>query len=178
MRIRFPGPWGFQDEAWKNHLRDVPTVYRLRATNPDTGAVKAIHRASGVDQEGVLDIGTTAHGYGRALTLLRACRTGRGSHAAGLKYHEYDFKDAFPLATLRIEGVEVESEELAEAIELALIETYLYRFKDLPPLNSTAGNWGKVASWLEDLGRNPRRPNGELDLDGLVPEALLIDEDV
>ena len=178
MRIRFQGPWGFHDEAWKNQLRDVPTVYRLRATDPDTGAIKPIPRASGVsDHEGVLDIGTTAHGYGRILTLLRACRSGRGSHAAGLKYHVYDYADAFPLATLRVEAIEVASEELAEAIELALIETYLYEFKDLPPLNSTAGNWRKVARWLKSQGRRPRKPDSEIDLDGLIPAALLFDED-
>jgi hypothetical protein len=172
MRIRFQGPWSLQ-RGWQNHLSDTPIVYRLRAWIDQAVTSRSVARAHGVDHEGVLDIGMSGHGYGRIQTFLRTCRTGRGSHAAANKFHDYNFEDAFPISTLKIEAVQLPSEELAEAVELALLEDYLYRFKDLPPLNSTAGNWRAVAAWLESLGREPRKTDGVIDLDGLIPLTLL-----
>lgn len=172
--IRFDGPWSFDNEEWKGHVRGSPAVYRLRAWDSAAGRPRVIGRAGGNDDAGVLDIGTTGGGYGRLLTLLRAARTGRGSHAAGLKFHGYEFAAVFPLPTLRIEVAHLSSNKLAEAVELRLIEDYLYAFKDLPPLNSTQGNWRSVERWLEGQGR-AARINDEVNLAGLLPLDLLLD---
>ena len=168
MKVHFTGPWPFESGAWKAHVRATPATYRLRAWDRDTDSAVPISRASSVDHEGVLDIGTTSGGYGRLSTALRAMKTGKGSHAAGLKYFGYDFATAFPLKDIQVEVVHVPTEELAEAVELWLLEDYLWRYKDLPPLNSTAGNWKKVDRWLRSLGRTPRCDD-LINLRGLLP---------
>jgi hypothetical protein len=166
--IRFEGPWDFDGEVWKTQIGAGPAAYRLRAFDLNTGLPRVVERAGARDEEGVLDIGTTGGGYRRLRTLRQAARTGKGSHAAGLKYYWNNFQSVFPLSCLRIEVAHVPSASLAEAVELSLLERYLYKFKDLPPLNSTRGNYRSVEQWLISLGREPRK-DGWIDLSGLLP---------
>lgn len=173
MIVQFDGPRGFDDESWKDHVSTSSGVYRLRAW-AESGP-RHLTRASGaVDLDGILDIGTTSGLYGRLLELLRACRHGRGSHSAGLRFNHYGYATAFPLESLRIEVLPLATAPLAEALELALIEHYIWTFKDSTPLNSTQGNWRSVDRWLRSQGREPRR-NGCVDLRGLLPDQRVVD---
>jgi hypothetical protein len=81
----------------------------------------------------------------------------------------YDFGSVFAPDSLRIEFIHLGSKELAEALELALLEEYRWRFKDRPPLNGSAGKYRKVRQWLEQQGRAARDIDGWIDLSGLLP---------
>jgi hypothetical protein len=82
---------------------------------------------------------------------------------------EPDFGSVFSPDSLRIELIHLGSKELAEALELALLEEYRWRFKDRPPLNGSAGKYRKVYQWLEQQGRAARDSDGWIDLSGLLP---------
>jgi len=125
-----------------------------------------------VDEIGILDIGESNNGRRRLNDFLGAAQGKPRSHRAGWEYSKnaYDFGAVFPLDTLRVEFIHVDSKDIAEAIELALLEDYRWRFKDRPPLNGSAGKYRKVETWLRDVhGRDPRTADGWLDLDGLLP---------
>jgi len=166
--LEFQGPFDFAKRAWTTSVRQEPLVYRLRVWDDVAGTFRQLARAGGVDVEGVLDIGESQHGRTRLVEFCCAVEGKHRSHRAGLEYSWYDFASTFPIDHLRIEFLHVESKELAEGIELALLEDYRWRFKDRPPLNGSSGKAKKVEQWLASLDRQPRK-DGWLDLDGLVP---------
>lgn len=172
MQVNWTGCWTLMDNSWKPHVQAVPGTYRLRV-RADAGW-RVVGRAGGDDSEGVLDIGTTKNLSNRLYTLRHAILNGRASHAAGIKFNIYDFKDVFPHDALRIEVVQLPTENHAEALELGLLEHYLYRFKDLPPLNSTAGNWKAVMKWIKGRGLNHRLPSKTLNLAPVMPPGVLL----
>jgi hypothetical protein len=97
------------------------------------------------------------------------------SHRAGIDYSAewgYDFTTVFPPARLRIDVLQVTSKELAEAIELELLERYRWAYKDRPPLNSAEGKYRKVHDWLTGQNREPRDDEGWLNLNGLVDNLI------
>lgn len=97
------------------------------------------------------------------------------SHSAGVEYSTrwgYDFGTVFPSVQLRIDVLKVSSTELAEAIELDLLERYRWDHKDRPPLNSSAGKYRKVYAWLRNMKREPRSSDGWLNLDGLIDDLI------
>ncbi|MCD6498055.1 MAG: hypothetical protein J7M25_07095 [Deltaproteobacteria bacterium] len=173
-RLKFEGPYQLSNGAWQEHARSEPMVYRIRAWDLKTKKPRPIPRAARLDTSGILDIGESEKGLGRIEAFLGAAQGKKRSHRAGLEYsaNEYDFGSVFPLNTLMVDFLHVESKELAEALELALLEEYRWLFKDRPPLNGSAGKYRKVYDWLHDtIGRDPRDADGWLDLEGLLPRG-------
>ncbi|MFW6087447.1 MAG: hypothetical protein ACODAG_09595 [Myxococcota bacterium] len=163
-KLRFSGPYGLATGEAVACARPQPMVYRLFAWDGSTDGPRAIPRAVTVDEEGVLDIGESANGKRRLTDFLGAAQGKLRSHRAGWEYAVYEFTSTFPLDTLHVEILHVDSKELAEAIEVALLEDYRWRFNDRPPLNSSAGKPNKTVSWLQALGTRPRDDEGWLNL--------------
>ena len=178
--FNFKGPWKLDSDDWvaDDRVREQLGVYRLIAWDVSRDRPKTIPRAVGADKAGVLDIGMSVNLRSRLNALWACCRAEPDhlvlGHAAGVKYAAYKFREAFPFEHLRIEVLHLDDEQpvLADAVELTLLEHYLYEFKNLPPLNSTAGNWRKVERWLKSKGREARDAEEWIDLDGLLPEGL------
>lgn len=167
----FEGPFDFVSRSWRGVVRREPIVYRLRVWEVGTSTFRAIPRAGGVDPDAVLDIGESHDGRRRLDEFCCALEGKPRSHRAGREFsiHGYDFGSLFTPSSLRIEFIHLGSKELAEALELALLEEYRWRFKDRPPLNGSAGKYRKVHQWLERQGRVPRDVDGWIDLSGLLP---------
>jgi hypothetical protein len=174
MRINFNGPWPFDDGTWENHIAVGPGVYRLRAWDSSTNESRPIQRAGGTDAEGVLDIGESKNLWGRLTTMRRAMRNGNASHSAGLKFHGWGFADVFPLDGLMIDFVLLPTKDHAVAAEAVAIADYLWRFKDLPPLNSTKGNRKKTAKWIKSQGQEAYNDDYSLNIEGLLPDGVLV----
>ena len=174
MRLNFGKPKPFDDGSWEDGMSGGPGAYRLIAWNPTTNEAKTIDRAFGKDPDGVLDIGESQNLWGRLVTMRQAMRYGKASHSAGLKYHYWGYADVWPLTHLRIQFVLVPSKDQAVAAEAVAIGNYLRGFKDLPPLNSTMGNRAKTAKWIEKQGRPAFTPDGYLNLEGLLPDRVLV----
>ena len=169
--LPWEGPFEFLARSWRVAVRREPIVYRLRAWNVETSAFRVVARAGGVDPDGILDIGESADGRRRLEDFCHAAEGKPRSHRAGREYsiNGYDFGSAFAPASLRIDFIHLASKQLAEALELALLEEYRWRLKDRPPLNGSAGKSGPVHAWLTQQGRRPRDGHGWIDLQGLLP---------
>jgi hypothetical protein len=175
-RFRFSVPFNVTAREWRSTIRNEPIVYRVRVWHADGSGPLPIKRAGGDDPHGILDIGESQHGRGR---LERFAKVALGekllSHRAGVEYSTtwgYDFATVFPSAQLRIDVLKVSSKELAEAIEMDLLERYRWDHKDRPPLNSSAGKYRKVFAWLMSMQREPRDSDGWLNLDGLIDDLI------
>jgi hypothetical protein len=169
--LTFEGPFDFVSRSWRGIIRREPIVYRLRVWDADASTFRSIPRAGGVDLDGVLDIGESDDGRRRLDDFCCALEGKPRSHRAGWEFsiNGYDFGSVFAPDSLRIEFIHLGSKELAEALELALLEEYRWRFKDRPPLNGSAGKYRKVRQWLEQQGRAARDIDGWIDLSGLLP---------
>jgi hypothetical protein len=169
--LLFEDPFDFVGLAWRAAIRREPIVYRLRTWDSAKSQYRPVSRAGGVDTDGVLDIGESGNGRTRLDDFCAALSGKMRSHRAGWEFstNGYDFGSVFAPTDLRIEFVHLQRKELAEAIELALIEEYRWRFKDRPPLNGSAGKYRKVETWLKSLGRSPRDADDWIDLTGLLP---------
>ena len=169
--LRFMGPFGFFDRTWDASAPHDAIVYRLRVWDADTGRPRPVSRAGGVDRDGILDIGESQYGRGRLRAFCCAAEGKLRSHRAGRQYAAagYDFASIFAPETIRIEFISLGKKVLAEALEVALLEDYRWRFKDRPPLNGSDGKWRKVERWLTGMGRVPRNADEWLDLRGLLP---------
>jgi hypothetical protein len=156
--LTFEGPFDFVSRSWRGIIRREPIVYRLRVWDADASTFRSIPRAGGVDLDGVLDIGESDDGRRRLDDFCCALEGKPRSHRAGWEFsiNGYDFGSVFAPDSLRIEFIHLGSKELAEALELALLEEYRWRFKDRPPLNGSAGKYRKVRQWLEQQGRAAR----------------------
>ena len=178
VRFRFSEPFGVIQRGWRTTIGYGAIVYRVRAWKPDGSGPLEINRAAGADPDGILDIGESGRGRDRLEAFARSALGEKlVSHRAGIEYSAewgYDFASAFPHAHLRVDVLQVSCKELAEAIELFLLEQYRWRYKDRPPLNSSAGKYRKVKKWLEDKNRDPRNAAGWIDLDGLVDDLLAV----
>ena len=148
-----------------------PIVYRLRWKSPTS-------RVAGQDDDGTLYIGETGFGRVRIKTFVSAARRGDASHRAGIDYYAYNLHNQFPLDEVLLDYVAVKEKHHAEAIELALIEEYRWRFKENPPMNGSQGKWRKVEFWIEasHAGRQARKPepyDGWLNIGDLIPQWLV-----
>lgn len=177
--LAFLGPFSLVGRGWLGVVGQVPGVYVLRSVGPD-GAPVRVPRAGDTDDRGVLDIGESGRLRGRLDDLRGACLGQPRSHRAGWDDFAYDVGARYPAATLCVEVLPIpigrrDARVLAEALELALLESYRGRFKDRPPLNASAGKYRKVSHWLTSLGRAPRDASGWLDLSGLL-DGLAVSE--
>lgn len=162
--FRFEGPYDFLSREWRNIVDDGAITYRLRAWSGEADAPRAITRAGGTDFDGILDIGESRNGRRRLDEFVAAVEGKPRSHAAGWDYVNYGFGKVFMPKDLKIEFVLLESKELAQALERALLEEYHWRYKDRPPLNASLGHWRAVEAWLTSKGHKPRDKDDCLDL--------------
>jgi hypothetical protein len=171
--LRFEGLFDFLGRTWRAAVRPEPIVYRLRVWDAARLSFRPVPRAAAVDVDGILDIGESADGRRRLEDFCAAVECKPRSHRAGWEYSAmgYDFGSVFAPASLRVEFLHLARKEMAEALELALLEDYRWRFKDRPPLNGSAGKYRKVDAWLREQGRAPRDADGWLDLSGLLPAS-------
>jgi hypothetical protein len=140
--------WGqpialFDQSGQKQSLSIIPTrpgVYRIRAFGND-GQPVPLRRLGGDDPDGILDIGETGKGTTGTLqyrigTFQNAVLRGTAPHAAGCKFHVYQYSQHFPLDRLRVDWVTKPSKDEARDFEKKLLRDYRSRLLDCPPLNS------------------------------------------
>mgnify|MGYP001244603694 CR=1 FL=1 len=150
-------------------VRPTPLAGRRRlaraghAGDPEREAPRAIPRLGGVDPRGVLDVGASGRARARVGGFLAAAQGKPRAHRAGSDFHTYDVATVLPLEALRVDVLPVDDGEVAEAIELALLEDYRFRYKDRPPLH-TAGKHREVVTWLERRGLAARDDAGWLNV--------------
>ena len=120
-----------------------PGAYVIAADQP-------LHRAVGVDEDGILDVGESSSLRQRLRDFVR-CATRRGDegHMAGWRYAFFHFADHYPFSTLRIRWVAAATKEEAYRHEGLVLLVYLCRHAELPPLNYKF-NW----KLFEELGWN------------------------
>jgi hypothetical protein len=110
-------------------------VYKLRWA--ENGRALAIPRAASVDSEGLLYIGIS---YKRTLSkriseLTEALLENKHKrHSVRRPYHDFGFKDVFPSKQIEIQYCE---EIDPRNLEKDLLQDYLRKYKDKPPLNFT-----------------------------------------
>lgn len=126
------GPWVlFKDLAW-GEVPIGPGTYMIAARH-------RLHRAVGVDEEGILDIGTSKR-LRKRLTEFWQCATGArpGGHMAGWRFAYYGMAQHFPLASLHVCWRPAATADEAAREEGRLIEEYVRQHMESPPLNYSA----------------------------------------
>lgn len=162
--LPFGPPLPLVGGAWRAQVTPGPAVYRVRAWDLEREAPRAIPRLGGVDPRGVLDVGASRRARARVAGFVAAARGEPRAHRAGSDFHAYDVAAVVPLEALRVDVLPVDDEEIAEAIELALLEDYRFRYKDRPPLHGSTGKHREVTAWLERRGLAARDDAGWLNV--------------
>ncbi|MBX9634986.1 MAG: hypothetical protein K2X44_08400 [Magnetospirillum sp.] len=100
---------------------------------------RALNRAVGTDEEGILDIGKSKAGRERVKKFQR-CASGiySGGHMAGWRFAFYDMSRHFPLDTLYVCWRPANSEDIAAREEGRLLHAYVKQHMESPPLNYSA----------------------------------------
>jgi hypothetical protein len=106
-------------------------VYKVIASSP-------ISRVLGIDQEGILYIGkgNMLSGNNRIGKLINAFNQTEAKHEAGVRYNKLNYHLKFPISEIRLLITLVEHPAKTEA---ELLNEYLTRFGELPPLNRQGG---------------------------------------
>lgn len=106
-------------------------VYKVIASSP-------VSRVLGIDQEGILYIGKgdMLSGNNRIGKLINAFNKTERKHEAGVRYIKLNYDLKFPISELRLHITLVEHPAKTEA---ELLDEYLTRFGELPPLNRQGG---------------------------------------
>jgi hypothetical protein len=141
-------PWSawtrFDEEALTSVPR-APGAYIVRALALGEQP-HVIRRCIGEDAEGVLDIGETEYLRTRLTDMLRAMRDPEyGKHAAGIRYALLEMNTMFPIEHLQFRYREVANKDAAYMLESELLNDYVARHFELPPLNYKF-NWAAFAS--------------------------------
>ncbi len=109
-----------------------PRVYEVRwAIN---GKPQRINRLNGTDESGLLYIGVTANLQSRIKNFWRRINGGKSPHTAGHTFVAYNFERKIKLEHLEVRWAKLSNEEL-DKTEAALLEDYIKKFLDKPPLN-------------------------------------------
>lgn len=129
-------PWALLDEST---LREVPLTepgaYRFRAVD-EQGHPRVIRRCFGDDHEGILGIGESKRVGQRLQDLLRCMRDSRqGGHMAGWRFAYLGMGTAFPLDRIQYSFVCVRDKEAAYELEGTLLNSYVRKHYEMPPLN-------------------------------------------
>ena len=136
----------FDADGSRRLLSAIPKtagVYRIRVIDIG-GQPIAIRRLRYDDPQGVLDIGESGAVASGGLncrieTFQKAVLWGdKFSHAAGIKFHDYDYKSMFALETVCVDWISKSSKAQAKAFEKALLHAHRRRTLDHPPLNAAA----------------------------------------
>ncbi|MFZ2060579.1 MAG: hypothetical protein WAU82_06175 [Candidatus Binatus sp.] len=117
-------------------------VYRIRVLNAE-GRPVLLRRLSCDDPEGILDIGEAGDTIHTNLSwrieaFQNAVLDGKTYHAAGLRFHDYQYEDRFPLHTLWVDWIVKPDKKAARDYEERLLAGHRRRFLDPPPLNCKA----------------------------------------
>ncbi len=118
-----------------------PAVYKIRLVID--GAVVHIPRFLCEDRSGILQIGVTDNLESRRRRFMRGLNVGKGHSEANLLHmleRRSSLLRTFPKARYEIAFRLMHEREQAAAEEEALIKAYLYRFGEVPPLNSAVPN--------------------------------------
>lgn len=112
-------------------------------------ARRSINRAVGVDQEGILDIGTSKH-LRRRLNEFWQCASSRrpAGHMAGWRFAYYEMARHFPLATLYVCWRSAATADEAAREEGRLLDEYVRQHMESPPLNYSA-SWRHLVAQAE-----------------------------
>lgn len=125
-----------------DHIDEKPGVYVIRYLEGSTP--KHFTRLNGIDEEGILCIGQSKNLRKRIWQFLKDA-TAEGLsikyHSEGWNFRKYFRDNPNPKAIrLEIENMEViwkilDNEDEAKELETRLIQGYVMRFQDKPPLN-------------------------------------------
>jgi hypothetical protein len=144
-----------QPEAWlwqplvEDVLKHVPDaagayVVRVIASN---GKPQLIRRCVGGDSNGILDVGESEDLRSRLRTLLRCMSDPKQrGHTAGWRYAYLGMNALFPLTRLQFAFKQTNSKVDAYALEGSILEAYVNRHFELPPLNYKF-NW---SGWKDE----------------------------
>lgn len=127
---------------WKDWARFNTLDWEAVPTGPGTymiAARRSLHRAVGVDPEGILDIGTSKH-LRRRLNEFWQCASGArpAGHMAGWRFARYAMANHFPLSSLYVCWRPAATADEAAREEGRLIEEYVRQHMESPPLNYSA----------------------------------------
>jgi hypothetical protein len=102
-------------------------------------AHRRLQRAVGVDEEGILDIGTSKRLRMRLNEFWQCAKNSkRRGHMAGWRFAEYNMTKHFPLETLHVCWRPAETADEAAYEEARLIDEYVHQHMESPPLNYSA----------------------------------------
>lgn len=133
--------WHRLKDLAKNKFRDVLTgigVYQIRCVSPSGEPIK-IRRAASIDDEGILYIGATWRRNIRSRIKIFWDIIAEGKvkrHSGGKTYVRYQFERLYPKETLEVRWAVVED---PRDIERILLEEYMEKYLDKPPLNRSIG---------------------------------------
>ena len=120
---------------WPKRLRSEPGVYEIAALDK-AGKSKAIPRAGGVDERGVLYIGRSLKLRNRLDLFRRGLFEGLKGHIAGRTYKKRPRIQA--IAPKRNLGFRFEHCDDLEEREKQRLDRYIQKFGEVPPLNAQA----------------------------------------
>jgi len=121
---------------WRN-LQDLdltlvpgsPGAYQVATNRP-------LARTVGVDPLGIIDIGESTNLRKRLKNFMRcAAQRGQEGHMAAWRYNHFHLERHLPLASLRVRWVVTKDKPAAYRAECKMLNRYLHRHCELPPLN-------------------------------------------
>jgi predicted GIY-YIG superfamily endonuclease len=115
-----------------DEIPNEPGIYEVRWAID--GKPQPINRVDGVDDQGLLYIGVSLNLQLRIKNFLRRIKGGKAPHTAGHTYVAFNFERKFKSENLEIRWSLLSKEELKNA-ESKLLEEYVKKFLDKPPLN-------------------------------------------
>ena len=135
--------WTGWEPVWlklTEHYLDAPAAPGAYLICAD----RAIHRAVGVDDNGVLTIGESDNLRRRLAAFVRcAKKPGAAGHMAGWRFNYAAFEKVFPLETLWVSWHPTVDKATAYAKEGEMLALYLAEHYELPPLNYKF-NWPRL----------------------------------
>ena len=98
------------------------------------GTPQPIARVDGVDANGLLYIGKAENLRSRIKAFWRYIRSEKGKHTAGYTYVFYDYERKFRPDQLEVRWMTVSEDEM-DREETRLLDEYVNKYLDRPPLN-------------------------------------------
>lgn len=142
---------------WKGWTEDWVKLAECYSSAPASAGAyiicgdRAINRAVGIDDLGILTIGESSNLRKRLSAFVGCAQNSRGAgHMAGWRFNNSSFQKVFPLKTLLVSWCVLPDKAAAYAKEGEMLALYLAEHYELPPLNYKF-NWPKqVKGVLED----------------------------
>lgn len=129
------GSWKGWEPEWlklTEHFKEAPASAGAYMISAD----RAIHRAVGVDEQGILTIGESDNLRRRLSAFIRCARIeGAAGHMAGWRFNFAKFEKQFPLDTLWVSWFPTADKAAAYSKEGQMLALYLAQHYELPPLN-------------------------------------------